>query len=309
MEIDIVLATCNGERYIGQQINSILNQTYRDWNLIIRDDGSKDNTVNIINRYVQTYPDKIRLIVNASSNIGASQNFNSLLQQSSAPYIFCCDQDDVWLSQKIELTFQRMQALEDEFGYDCPLLVHADLQVVDQVLKLVSNSFWNYHHLDPNAGDQLNRILIRNVITGCTMLINKALRNLVLPIPVEAVMYDWWVGLVAAALGQVSYLDAPMILYRQHDFNAVGTKGWNASYIWSKISKLDTVKSYYRRTVTQSQCFLERYRSILGKNNLDLVEAYACIDQINFYEKRAMLFKYQILDVGLLRNIALLSLI
>src|SRR5689334_536818 len=111
----ILLATFNGEQYIAEQIQSLLDQTYTNWRLIIRDDNSKDNTSAILTRYQQQYPDKITVMPNGGTNLGSVLNFNALLTfAQDAEYIMFCDQDDKWLPHKIEDTFNAMLQLEVE---------------------------------------------------------------------------------------------------------------------------------------------------------------------------------------------------
>ena len=106
-KVDILLATYNGERFLQKQIDSILQQTYSNFTIYIRDDGSKDGTIKIIKDYAQKYPNKILFIEDILGNLGVTQNFNELMKYSSANYIAFSDQDDIWLPQKIEKSFDR----------------------------------------------------------------------------------------------------------------------------------------------------------------------------------------------------------
>ena len=105
--IDIVLATYNGEKYVGEQIESIINQTYKDWKLIIRDDGSKDKTAEVIEKYAAK-DNRITIIKDGIGNLGFNGNFTKLLETSSQDYVMICDQDDVWIPEKIEIMFNEI---------------------------------------------------------------------------------------------------------------------------------------------------------------------------------------------------------
>src|SRR6266540_3047829 len=122
--LDILMAVFNGGDYVAKQLDSIFEQTYQNWRLLVRDDGSSDGTVILLNQFINVHPDKIKLISTDNPNLGAFRNFSELISHSKADYIMFCDQDDVWLPRKIEISFQRMEELESSFGKDTPLLVH-----------------------------------------------------------------------------------------------------------------------------------------------------------------------------------------
>ena len=296
--IDILLATYNGEKYLRQQLDSILSQTDSTWRLIARDDCSTDGTVAILEEYRQRFPEKITLIDNHGENLGSCQNFARLLQHASAEYVMFCDQDDVWLPHKISATRTCMQTLEDEFGTESPLMVYTDLKVVGEDIDTVlADSTWEYQQLDPRNGRRLNRLLLHNIPTGCTMMINGALRELALPIPPEAVMHDWWIALVATAFGQSRYLTAPVILYRQHGNNAVGIEPLNLireirKYLspssWATMTaQRDEILNTYRK---QAEAFLQRYGAKLSPKTRAMVRAFAELDTHS-----ALMQKYYIL--------------
>jgi glycosyltransferase involved in cell wall biosynthesis len=217
------MATYNGERFLRQQLESILAQSNQDWQLWVRDDGSDDKTVRIIEDYANRLPAKIRLVTDNGNRLGASLNFGKLLEYADTEYIMFSDQDDVWLPNKIELTLNAMKAAERIYP-DKPVLIHTDLQVMDSQLNTVANSLWNYQKLFPEAGDDLNRIMAQNVVTGCTVMINKKAKAVSVPVPDEAVMYDWWIALNVCRHGKIIYLSIPSVLYRQHPGNRLGAQ-------------------------------------------------------------------------------------
>lgn len=221
--IDILLATYNGQAYLKEQIDSILAQSNTDWRLLIRDDGSDDDTTSIIKSYLAKYPDRIKLIENKGRHLGASLNFNSLLETSTAEYIMFSDQDDVWLPTKIELTLNLMKTTERAYP-DKPVLVHTDLRVVDSRLKTIAKSMWQCQGIFPENGNNVNKVMLQNIATGCTIMINKKAKTISLPIPAEAVMHDWWIAINVAKYGKIVYLPDQLVLYRQHRNNVVGTK-------------------------------------------------------------------------------------
>lgn len=232
--IDILLATYNGEKYLGAQLESIAAQTYQDWCLLIHDDGSCDNTVSVICDFQERYPDKVRFIVDGIVSGGAKNNFSHLMSFSTASYIMFCDQDDVWLEDKIELTLSEMLK-QESIHPGKPLLVHTDLKVVDDELELLSESMFAQQRILSGNGNCLSCTLASNVVTGCTMMINSLARDVSFPIPQGAIMHDWWIAImVLNAGGELSVLENPTILYRQHVGNVVGSKQINFNYYLNK---------------------------------------------------------------------------
>ncbi len=221
--ISICMATYNGEQFLRQQMESIIAQSNQDWQLLIRDDGSDDNTVRIVEDYAGRLPGRISLVADNGSRLGASLNFGKLLEYADTEYIMFSDQDDVWLPNKIELTLNAMKAAEQIYP-DKPILIHTDLQVMDSELNTIANSMWTYQKLFPEAGDDLNRIMAQNVVTGCTIMINRKARAVSTPVPGEAVMYDWWLALNVCRYGKIVYVSIPSILYRQHSSNRLGAQ-------------------------------------------------------------------------------------
>ncbi|MCG9892955.1 MAG: glycosyltransferase family 2 protein [Thermosynechococcaceae cyanobacterium MS004] len=309
MSLDIVLATYNGDRFLDAQIKSILAQDYPDWRLLIRDDGSCDRTHEIIQTYLQREPHRLQWIdAGEPENVGVTLNFNRLLEQSSEDYTFLCDQDDSWLPHKISNTLETMQRLELQWGAETPILVHSDLSVANEHLEVLHSSFWRSQNLDP-ACNSLQHLLIRNHITGCTVLINKALRELALPIPKSVFMHDWWLGLVAAAFGQAAYLKQPTVLYRQHQHNQVGAHSQKLRYIASLLQRPQRIREYYRKTQKQARVFFERYGTRLSDKDRQIISTYIDLEKLTFFRKRQLILQHGLFDTGLARNLALLSLI
>lgn len=233
-KIEILLATYNGERFLKEQLDSILNQTFKDFTLIVRDDGSNDKTVEIINDYILQYPGKITLLHDKVLHRGAALSFGYLIEQSTADYIMLSDQDDVWLNNKVEITMNAMLELEKTHP-DMPLMVFTDLKEVDNNLKIIHESFINSQKLFPEVIGSPTKILSLNVVAGCTVMINGISKQYVLPVPTSKVGHDQWIAANIAHYGKIKYLSTPTILYRQHNFNAVGANNVGLKYFVNKI--------------------------------------------------------------------------
>lgn len=285
-EINILLASFNGEKFIAEQLESILNQTYKNWQLFIRDDSSSDNTVNIISAY-QQMDARIHLVSDDLGNVGSVQNFSVLMNciRNGNEYIMFCDQDDVWLPSKIEDTLNEMMRLEEEYSKNTPLLVHTNFLYVDSLLKPIESkkSFQPTKITAPT----LSNVLCQNSVYGCTMMINKKLAEAVNKIPVEAENHDYWIVLVASAFGKIFYLNKRTVLYRQHGSNLSTQFDFNSfSKRFKRIvvdrKNLDDVKSklkmalvfkkiYFNQLSDQNKKMLQDFIDLSKSRNLPLL--------------------------------------
>jgi len=252
--IAILLATYNSADYLEAQLDSLLNQTVEDWTLFISDDGSEDRTIGIIDKYVNTYPGKIfRLNLN-SKNMGASLNFQSLWEHIDSAYYMFCDHDDYWLPYKIKHTLYKMKIMEEQYP-DQGIVVHTDLVVVDEHLRVIHPSFYSYLRTDPVKFGTFNYLGVANCVTGCTMMLNAAVKQIVPPIPDRSIWHDWWLALNVAKKGKIAYLAEQTILYRQHKNNVVGARKVGIKYLLDillhlkKTLALDVNNYKYFKTV------------------------------------------------------------
>jgi glycosyltransferase involved in cell wall biosynthesis len=228
----ILLSSYNGERYIAEQINSIRRQSYTDWALIVRDDGSSDATVSIVRALAEQDP-RISVLQDSKGNLGPAASFGALLMHAKEikpGYIALSDQDDVWLPTKLARELDRLRDQEAASGVAFPLLIHSDLAVVREDLTLLHRSFLQYQGLRHQAQLPLPVLLIQNFVTGSTVVFNRALLEYAVPFP-RVIMHDWWLALCAAAFGRLLYLPEPTVLYRQHADNAQGSQGRQAGVV------------------------------------------------------------------------------
>jgi len=234
VKVDILLATYNGDKYIEEQLDSLINQTYTDWKLIVHDDGSKDRTVEIIKEYSSKYPSKIELIEDSIKTGGAKNNFSHLMNFSTSPYIMFCDQDDVWVKNKIEMFYKKI--IESEKLYrGVPIVVFSDLIVVNEELQVVCKSMMKSQKLPFIIAESYELLKCQNIITGCAMMFNKQALLGSIPVPKDILMHDWWVSLVTAKKGKNIYLNEKTVLYRQHASNVVGHQRISVRYVLNKI--------------------------------------------------------------------------
>ena len=301
--VTVLLATYNGEKHLEEQLKSLIEQTYSDFRIVIRDDGSTDNTLEIINRYAEVFPDKIEVCPTSSPTGSAAGNFFKLIQLYSDDYIMLCDQDDVWLPEKIETTLAAMKKAEEN-GLSTPILVHTDLCVVDEKLNAISSSFVKYQRLSPER-TELNNLLMQNSVTGCTVMFNRALYEKLFILPEVTAMHDWWLGLIAAAFGKIVFLETPTMLYRQHGGNEVGAKDAKSlSFILSKLKSIDKMKKIYKIISLQAKFLADNYDEMLTSKQKKLLRAVAELPKLNRIEKIRTIKKYRLYKNTVLRNLA-----
>lgn len=301
--ITILMATYNGEKYLAEQIESILQQTYCGWKLIIQDDCSTDHTPDIAEAYQRQYPEKIKLIRRETPSGSAKNNFFSMLSLVEDDYVMFCDQDDVWLPDKIEKTLTAMKRMESQYGEDMPILLHTDLYVVDQDLKILSDSFFGFQNILPERTG-LHQIIVQNVVTGCTVLLNKALLSYAGSVPQYALMHDWWLAVIAAAFGKIGFLKNATVYYRQHGENQVGAKNtnsliYNISRFYEQLNGGDVLKMHY----LQAREFLELFYDKLSDQQKDCLMKYSKLSEYRKLTRVFILIKYRFLKYGLLRKI------
>lgn len=307
--IDILLATYNGEKYLKEQLESIENQTYDNWHLIVRDDGSKDSTLKILKEFENKYPSKVTIINDGISSGSAKNNFFKLMNYSENEYIACCDQDDVWLENKLEIMYKELKKLENENSRDIPLLVHCDLFVVDKDMNIISNSFFDYSLFNKNA-DAINFYLLENYVTGCAMLFNRKLKWYMLKnYNLEKIyMHDWLAALISYTFGKGKFINQSLVKYRQHGNNSVGAK--SAKKISTMIANAKRGFRFARKVVTdtyeQAEEFYKVNKEEIDQKKINIINGYANLQNKNKISRLLFYKKYNIRKIGFIRKIWLI---
>ena len=301
--IDVLLGTYNGARYLRPQIESILGQEGVSFRILVRDDGSADETPAVIEYYRRMSPDRV-IRVSGSDHLGAAGNFARLLREAKAPYAALSDQDDVWTSHKLRILLGAMRELESRHGTSTPLLVHSDLTVVDETLRERHSSFWRYSGFDP-GGTSLPRLLVKNTVTGCASMVNRALIELALPVPPAALVHDYWLALVAAAAGRLGIVDEPLVAYRQHARNAIGARPYRLKYLLERLAGgfAQWDLGALRR---QAAALSDRCHASMAPGYRTLIEDFVNLPGRSWIGRRRILLRHGILMPGLARNLALL---
>ena len=239
----ILLTTYNGSRWLPAQLDSLLSQTDRDFVIWIHDDGSSDDTLEIAEKYCKAFPGRI-CVADYPPAGGAKQNFFSLMRHVEADWYFFCDQDDIWLPDKVEKSLRAILRMREKYG-DIPLAVFGDMYVADAAGKIIHPSYLQYMRRDP-AQLSLRQLLRENKAAGCTMVINGRLAREALLFRNEEniVMHDWWLMLTAAALGRIGDINRPLLLYRQHGDNQIGAGRSTLAWAREKAENLLTGQQY-----------------------------------------------------------------
>lgn len=274
---EILMATYNGERFVRQQLDSLLSQDDDRWHLTVSDDGSTDQTPQILDEYARAHPDKITRYISGRRFGNARDHFFHLMENCSAPCMLFCDQDDVWYPHKVRVTLDALLAAEKQHGADTPVLVFTDQTPVDASLNPIAPSLMRYQQQDASVIDY-RRILLQNIVTGCATGINRALaqRSAALTNRADTIMHDWWVGAVAARFGQIVYLDQSTMAYRQHGSNSVGAKDVGSlRHVADKLSHLDRLKKTIAQKKRQAQAFADTYAAELSAEDLAFLRQFA----------------------------------
>ena len=296
--ITIIMAVYNGQEYIREQLESLKDQTYTEWRLVIRDDRSSDKTAEIVKKFSDEVEREVIFKVNEKPSGSAKNNFALLINDAKeSDYVMFCDQDDIWKKDKIEITFNKMKQAEERYGRDFPLLVHGDVEVIDENGNINADSMFEMSHI--NADSKLPQILIQNHVTGCTMMCNK---KLIAGISEYAsseyiIMHDYLAALYASVFGKIEVIRKPLLSYRQHSGNSVGAKNNNNPvYLLKRLA--NGRKSYKEAMETsrnQVKFFVEIYREELAAEKYckeyELMSGYASLGsraklyRIMFYKK------------------------
>ncbi len=305
--VEVLLATYNGERFLREQIESILAQDYGRLCVLARDDGSKDGTRAILEEYVERDPQRFRMLGAGEATGSAKGNFVRLMQASTAPYVCFADQDDVWRTWKLSLQMAKMREMEAKHGPETPLLVFSDLEIVNDRLETLHGSFWKHQRITPERIGQLNRLLTQNVVTGCTALMNRPLVEAGMLMPGESFMHDWWIALMAAVFGAGAFLPQPTVLYRQHGANVLGAVEHARPNLIPKWRWHVMRKRQWDVSERQARAVSRIFEGRLPRHSAEILRAFErCETSPNRVVRTGTLLWHRFLQTGVRGNLATL---
>lgn len=281
--VDVILAAHNGEKYIKEQIESILGQTHSALKLIVTDDGSKDSTVDIV-KSIAAMDTRVSLHICPDST-GVVSNFNYGLQFSNADYIFFSDQDDVWEDTKIEVMLSKMRETEMVNGAVAPCLGFSNLHVVDEHLQTIHSDFYRFSQLTPENNLNINYLLWRSSVYGCTTVMNRVLFNSAGKVPARIAMHDHWYAFQAALHGKIFYVPQALIQYRQHSANVVGA---HQRGLLARIKRFSKTLDGIKRSVVSARLMYLMYHHKDENSPLSLTEKLSFLKNniLPYYKER-----------------------
>ena len=297
--VDVLLPLHNGARYLPDLLTSLEAQTRSSWNLLVRDDASSDASTALV---------KERAIAACSlhrgDHVGVVRGMNWLLENSASPYFMPADQDDIWLPEKMATLLDAVQAMEQAWGTDTPILAFCDLELVDANGKSQGTTFRRQYGFPDDWETKFQSILIMSGAPGCAMLGNAALRKCALPLPDEnrIFMHDWWLLLCAAALGKVVYVPKPLVLYRQHEHNALGARP--VFSFAEPGAKLAAMRQAVLRTQQQAGALLDRHGARMNTAHAGMCERWAAMPGVSRIRRWAGALAMGAAKPGIFRNLA-----
>lgn len=268
MEVAVLIATYNGASYIGELLNSLKQQDFQNFTCYVHDDGSTDGTIDIVRKYRDEGELDINILDYPPTG-SAKANFMSMLKYIHEPYAMFCDQDDVWLNNKIEISLRTIKSIECG---SLPVLTFSDLRVVDENLNTISDSFMKYTGLSPKR-IKPNELLLENVVAGCTAIMNRYLYEEAQNIQTyeKINIHDHFFALLASCSGKIAYINQPLILYRQHGNNEKGAIHSQGT-VQRALDNYNRIKSgVYKERFSEWICRLQEQASFISKMD--------CIDE------------------------------
>lgn len=260
-KVAVILASYNGEKFIGEQLDSILNQTYKNIEIVVRDDGSSDNTVQIIKEYQKKYKN-IQLY--EGKNLGFIKNFFELLKVAEADYYSYADQDDIWIENKIELAVNSLNELDDTK----PNMVFGNSDYYDENMKFIG-------HGEKDKKYSFLKSLFACCGQGMTMTVNKKTRDMIIEnAPKTCFFHDWWTYILCMGLGNVAYNNVTTVKYRRRKENATSEgQGYFRLLVW-RIKNL-LLKDGLQDIKQQMINFKEYYYYQLSQENREIIDLFS----------------------------------
>lgn len=267
-EVCVLLAFYRGHKYIDAQLCSILEQDYPGQiTVLVRDDEPTQENENLISNYLAKSDNRlVQYIRSDTSSKGHLENFSALCELGliiGSKYFFFSDQDDVWLPNKVEIMVNELLA-QEKGNSSLPILVHSDLTVVDEKLKIKADSFHEYQGFPDTTTHSFPELCCQNTVTGCASAFNLALLKIATPIPKKTITHDHWFALCAKLYGQLIHINHPLLLYRQHEVNSIGAVSLSKQQSMFNSYIYKTIFTFPKRFI----CYIYQSRELLKVDGL-----------------------------------------
>ncbi len=244
LTVSVALASYNGAKYLAQQLDSILDQTYPIYEIVISDDASQDGTLNIIKRYQDLHP-KIKLLESKHTR-GLNQNFQRAVSACKGEVIALSDQDNIWLPDKLKKMIERLETHQ---------LVYSDSFIITEdnrpLQKLSEDKKYTF-----TRGVSPKEFYFYNSIFGHNTLFRRELLAYALPFPSQGLNYDGWLPFVAGCIGEIDYIDEPLVRYRLHQDNLTHPSPKHDTQNLIRIPKWKRIQQYNRKLIIRLEIFL-----------------------------------------------------
>jgi glycosyltransferase involved in cell wall biosynthesis len=307
--IEIHLATYNGDRFLSKFFASLLGQSDQNFLVRVRDDGSSDATLSIIEQHKSLFGSRMDFVPDREPSGSAKANFARLMSHFEGDYLLWADQDDIWRPDKVAILRNLLSRAEDDFGADSPIYAFTDATPTDIDLSPLANSFFAYKKIDPNAIRHLRSSLVCAPMMGCVSGINRALHRVAHPIPVNEVTgHDWWCHLIAAGVGNVVYSREPTVLYRQHDRNVSHQQRNSLTSYLAYGGKVARVRRGLKYRWSQARALLDRIDGVGNEVAQQILEDFLKIENMDPLSRRLSLVRGKFLYNDFNRNLAMLLL-
>jgi glycosyltransferase involved in cell wall biosynthesis len=306
-KVDVLLATYNSAKYLPDQLESLIGQSFDDFFLVVSDDGSCDETISIIESYAEYFRNPVRIFVREAPFGSAKDNFSFLLEGCNADYAFLCDHDDVWHPDRIAIALDHIKRTEALFGEEMPVLYHSDVEVIDASGHLCHSSFWSFKQMVPQAGQYLPTALMHATVVGCAAGMNRALINRAGHVPKEAIMHDWWLNLVAAAFGRVEFDPRPLVRYRIHGQNASRPREVGVCASFRQLDRLVLMRKRIRRRYAQGRALYERFGNTMPEPAREQIATFVKLQSLPAGLRQIAIVRGGFLWPGVWRNVVQLA--
>jgi len=314
-EIDIAVPAYNCARWIDGFFESVIAQDGPDWRIVARDDASTDETAARLAYWQHRLG--ARLVMTADSGkrkFGMVGNYNAVLAATTAPWVMFADPDDIWQPGKLLLTARAMREAESGAGTKTPVLVYSDAEVVDTELQPVAASFWRWSRMSPDLAGVFHRLIVESPVLSSTIMVNRALLDLAMPLTGAASCPDWWPALVASAFGRIVRMPERTILYRRHPSNdsldpfASTMKGAVSRFLRDAGAPRRRVKRLLCQFAPQAEAFAVRFRDRLRGEDVAALEAAACLPRLGAFTRRWAVVRHGLWFASPLKNAGLMLL-